>query len=109
MKNACANCVLPAHGNVGTTEQSPDEIPSGAEHDLGCPRSDYYPMSVEGTMTAAEIRVLWAALGAPSAAAPGMLTTVQGLRAALLAVFSHALNSFLSASTHGLGDSVDHK
>lgn len=40
MKNACANYVLPvAHGNMDT-EQSTDEISSGAEYDLSCPHSD---------------------------------------------------------------------
>lgn len=40
MKNACANDVPPvAHGNMDT-EQSTDEISSGAEHDLSCPHSD---------------------------------------------------------------------
>lgn len=73
---------------MGTTEQSPDKIFSGAEHDSSCPHSDYYPKSMEGTMSAAET----AAQGVPcppSAAASVMLRTVQqqGLRAVLLEVF----------------------
>lgn len=70
-------------------------------------------MSMEDTIAAAETTVFQAAQGVPClslAAAPVTLTTVQGqgLRAVLLAFFSHALNSFLFASTHGLRDSVDH-
>lgn len=57
MKNACANYVLPAKGNMGTKEQSPDEISSDAKYDSSCPRSDYYRMSMADTMTAAETRV----------------------------------------------------
>lgn len=64
---------FPAQGNMGIAEQSTDEISSGAEYDSSCPRSDYYTKGMEGTMTAAETRVFWAAQRVPclpSAAAP---------------------------------------